>query len=286
MIQLFGCPLSMGANDDGLKISLKYLQENYGLKLKVLDEIITDEKDLPNLKHLNSIVKTCDAIAQYSYHEILQKNDFPLFIGGDHAAAMGTVSAAAVHYGEIGLIWVDAHTDINTDQTTVTGNIHGMPVAALLGMGEKSLIGFLNDKPKIKASNVVYIGLRDVDPPEAEFLKEFNIKHFTYQDVKDKGLDFCLKECVDYLSHLKHVHVSFDIDSVNPKLLPGVSVPVKDGFTIEEAYQVLSEFINRLPVSSMDIVEYNTVHDKEDITAKFTIQLIEDMKKLLEKKCG
>ena len=100
MIQLFGCPLSIGANDNGLKTSLKYLQENYELKMNVLDEIITDETHRHNLKNLNSIVKTCDAIAQYSYHEILQKNDFPLFIGGDHAAAMSTVSAAAVHYGE------------------------------------------------------------------------------------------------------------------------------------------------------------------------------------------
>lgn len=286
MIQLFGCPLSIGANDNGLKTSLKYLQENYGLKMNVLNEIITDETHQHNLKNLNSIVKTCDAIAQYSYHEILQKNDFPLFIGGDHAAAMGTVSAAAVHYGEIGLIWVDAHTDINTDQTTVTGNIHGMPVAALLGMGEKSLTDFLNDEPKIKAENIVYIGLRDVDPPEAEFLKELNIKHFSYQDVKEKGLDNCLKECIDYLSHLKHVHVSFDIDSVNPLYLPGVSVPVKDGFTPQQANQILSELAINLPVSSMDIVEFNTVHDKDDVTAKFTVQLINDMKILLEKKYG
>ena len=281
MLHIFGCPMFCGVGEKGKGIahSIDFLRDHYkDLDMTVIPEVLVKGENPGNLKNLNSVIATCDAIAQYSYHEILKKGDMPVFIGGDHAAAMGTVSAAGAYHKEIGLIWVDAHPDINTDATSVTGNIHGMPVAALLGKGEKSLTRFLTDDVKVKPENIVMIGLRDIDPPEAVTLKELNIKYYTYDDVKERGLDACLEESVKYLSHLKNIHISFDLDSTNPEILPGVSVPVEDGFTLSEIYRIFDCYLNRLPVTSLDIVEFNAELDKEEKTSKFLIEFLEYIK--------
>lgn len=286
MLKIFGCPMScgVGTKGSGITHSIEFLQEHYkDLDITVIPEVIKEEENLENLKNLNSVIATCDAIARYSYDHILKNGDMPVFIGGDHAAAMGTVSAAGVYHKEIGLIWVDAHPDINTDATSVTGNIHGMPVAALLGKGEKSLTRFLTDDVKVKPENVVMIGLRDIDPPEAVTLKELNIKYYTYDDVKRRGLDECLDESVKYLSHLKNVHISFDLDSTNPQILPGVSVPVEDGFTLPEIYKVFDRYLNDLPVTSLDIVEFNAELDKEKKTSDFLMEFLEYVKEVYSK---
>lgn len=277
MLHVFGCPIHHGVGEKGIGLvhSLEYLHSNYkDLNITILPELTKAEEDLPNLKNFNSVIATCNAIAEYSYHHILSKGDTPLFIGGDHSAAMGTVSAAAAKYDNLGLIWVDAHSDINTDATTATGNIHGMPVAALLGQGEPALTRILTDKVKVKPENVVMIGLRDIDPPEAVILRDLNIKYFTYDEVKERGLEICLDESIAYLSHLDSVHVSFDIDGVNPLILPGVSVPVPDGFTVPDVYRIFERYLSELPVVSMDIVEFNAELDKDNITSDFVFDLI------------
>lgn len=286
MLQIFGCPMHYGVGEKGLVDSLDYLNEQYkDLNIHLVPEVYEPDTKKSNLKSFNSVLATCEAIAKYSYENILQKNDVPLFIGGDHSAAMGSVSASAVKYNNTGLVWVDAHPDINTDKTSVTGNIHGIPVSALLNNvsdDARPLANILKDGQKIKPEHVAMIGLRDIDPPEAEILEELNIKYFTYEDVKALGLDFCLTECINHLSHLENVHVSFDIDGVNPVLLPGVSVPVPDGFTIEEVYTVLNRLIRELPVHSLDIVEFNKEYDQNEVTAEFTYQLIRHVKTLFE----
>lgn len=286
MLKIYGCPMHYGVGAKGLIHSLEYIQTHYkDIDMVVLPEITEAEDGLENLKNLNSIVSTCDEIAKYGYHEILEKGDIPLFIGGDHSATIGSMSAPSAYYAdEVGLIWVDAHPDINTDATTVSGNIHGMPVASLLGMGEASLTHFLTDEKKVKPENIVYIGLRDIDPPEARFIEEMNIQHYTYDDVKARGLDACLDESIAYLSHLKHVHLSFDIDSVNPKYLPGVSTPVQDGFTISEAFHVVERYSEALPICSYDIVEFNAGTDQDNKTADFLIDLIHFIEKKVSEK--
>ena len=284
MLQIFGCPMHYGVGAKGLVDILDYLNEQYSdLDIHLIPEVFEPDTTESHLKNFNSVLATCEAIATYSYENILQKNDIPLFIGGDHSAAMGSVSASAVKYENTGLIWVDAHPDINTDKTSVTGNIHGIPVSALLNNvsdDAKPLANILKEGQKIKPEHVAMIGLRDIDPPEAEILEELNIKYFTYEDVKALGLDFCLTECINHLSHLENVHVSFDIDGVNPQLLPGVSVPVPDGFTIEEVYTVFKRLIGELPVHSLDIVEFNKEFDQNNATAEFTYQLIQYVKTL------
>lgn len=282
MLHIFGCPMhcGVGAKGAGLTHSLDYLNTHYeDLNIKILPELTRPEEDLPHLKSLNSVIANCEQIADYSYHKILKEGDTPLFIGGDHSSAMGTVSASSAYHGNAGLIWIDAHPDINTSATTATGNIHGMPVAALLGHGEPSLTRILNDQVKLKPENIVMIGLRDIDPPEAVTLKELNIRYFTYDEVKERGLEVCLDESIAHLSGLDSIHVSFDIDSVNPEILPGVSVPVEDGFTLPEVYRIFERCLTELPVVSMDIVEFNAELDRDMSTSDFVQELIHFIRK-------
>ena len=192
---------------------------------------------------------------------------------------MGSISASSVYAQEnedkdLGLIWIDAHPDINTDSTTVTGNIHGMPVAALLGLGTDRLTRFLTPAPKLKPENIIMLGLRDIDPPEQVILDKLKIKYYTYDQICEKGLSSCLKESISMLSHLSAVHVSFDIDSMDPELMPGVSVPVPGGFTIPEVEQIFHEIIPALPVIACDVVEFNYIHDRNQVTSDFVARLI------------
>lgn len=280
MVRILGCPMHFGVGVKGLRHSVSYL-ENYCKDLTFHNlpelEAFEDPKN-KHLKNINSVITNCGQIAKAGY-DMLKDRNIPFYVAGDHSIAMGSVSAASVFFKnmyneEIGLIWFDAHPDINTDQTTVTGNIHGMPVAALLGYGEKSLTHFLSEAAKIKPENVVMIGLRDIDAPEAVTLKENHIKYFTYDDVVSYGLEACVSETICHLSHLKHIHLSFDIDAMNPKLFPGVSVPVVSGFKEEDAFYILHEFIRRLPLCSYDLVEFNTDFDVEDKTAAFAEKVI------------
>ena len=275
MFQIYGCPMHYGVGDRGLIQSVDYFKEYCrDLDFEVIPEITMPEEGLQNLKNLNSVVATCEKIAEKGY-SILQDGEKPLFIAGDHSAVMGSISASGTYYNDLGLVWIDAHPDINTDATTVTGNIHGMPVAALLGMGEKRLTRILSPKNKLLPEHIVMLGLRDIDPPEAEFLEKLQIKYYTYDRMMELGIDRCLEESIAYLSGLAHIHISFDIDVMDPAKLPGVSVPVPEGFQEPEAFQIMGALMGQLPVVSCDIVEFNKEHDADDRTAAFAKKLME-----------
>lgn len=285
MLHMYGCPMHLGVGDQGLIQSLKYLNEHYSnLSFPILPEIRKEEDQLPNLKNLNSVAATCEGIAAYAY-KVLHDGNTPLFIAGDHSSVMGSISASSAYAQEkdaqeLGLIWIDAHPDINTDSTTVTGNIHGMPVAALLGLGTSRLTRFLTDTPKLKPENIIMLGLRDIDPPEQIILDDLKIRYYTYEQICKKGLDCCLKESISALSHLSAVHVSFDIDSMDPKIMPGVSVPVPGGFTIPETEQIFHAIIPALPVIACDIVEFNCEHDQSQQTSDFVDKLVKLLQEL------
>ena len=264
MFELYGCPTHYGVGAKGLIKSIDYLTENFkNLQMNKVPEITCKGPFHANLKNLESVCATCEGIAKQGYH-ILTSGHRPLMIAGDHSAAMGSVSATSVYTkGETGLIWMAAH---------------GMPVAALLGLGEPSLTHFLDDSIKLKSGNIVMLGLRDIDPPEAEILKEHHIRYYKWDYIMEHGLQNCLNESIDYLSPA--VHVSFDIDSMDPKLMPGVSVPVPEGFNEDDVFLMMDELLTRLPVQAMDIVEFNHELDKDDITAEFVSRLVEHVQGL------
>lgn len=273
MYNMYGCPMHYGAGDKGLIYSLDFLNQYYDLHIPIVPEITVPEKNLPNLKNLNSVVTTCYAIAKFQ-HRIIVHGDTPLFIAGDHSAAIGSISGTSARYENLGLIWIDAQPDINTDKTTVTGNIHGMSVAALLGIGEKSLTKVFKPGPKLKAENIVMIGLRDIDRPEQVLLDDLKIKYYTYDQVCCIGLDTCIDAAIRYLSHLDAIHLSFALDSLDPAIIPGVSNHVPRGFDVGDAHHMITAFLKELPIAAMDIVEFNVVHDVEHRTSDFVDQLI------------
>lgn len=280
MFSIFGCPMHFGVGAPGLKYSLDYLRNRYeNLRIVKLPEIIMEEDPDCVLKNRNTVAATCQSIAQYMY-SVFETGKTPLFLGGDHSVVMGSASAASIYVKdhfqeETGLIYIDAHADINTDTTTVTGNIHGVPVASLLGLGDPKLTGFLHPGAKIRPENIVYLGLRDIDPPELTIMKDLGIRFYTYPEICKKGLASCLSEAVQYLSRLNYFHLSFDIDSMDPALMPGVSVPVKSGFTEEEVYEMMGTLMKELPILSYDIVEFNQEFDRDNRTADFVSELVD-----------
>ena len=279
MFNIFGCPMHFGVGAPGLKYSLDYLRNRYeNLRIVKLPEIPMEEDPDCVLKNRNTVAATCQSIAQYMY-SVFETGKIPLFLGGDHSVVMGSASATSVymqdHFGEdTGLIYIDAHADINTDATTVSGNIHGVPVSALLGLGDEKLTGFLSPGAKFHPEKIVYLGLRDIDPPELTILKEQGIRYYTYDEICERSLSVCLEETVSYLSHLHYVHLSFDIDSMDPAIMPGVSVPVKGGFTEAEVYEMFGTLMKKLPIAAYDIVEFNQEYDRGNRTADFVSELV------------
>jgi len=274
MYELVGCPMHVGVSDKGLKKSIDTLNKQYAnLNIKKIKEIQVDEENLPNLKNLNSVVATCNKISQET-SEIIRNGNTPIFIGGDHASAIGTVSGAALNSSRLGLLWVDSHADINTDVSTISSNIHGMPVSALMGFGNEKLVTVSSTEPKVLPQHVVLFGVRDMDPLEKEIVERLDIKVYTYDEIKQRGVKPCMDEVKEYLHDINKLHVSFDLDSMNPDIIKGVTVPVKDGFVEDNVYEIMDYSLDNFDISSIDIVEYNPKYDTDFYTAEFTNTLI------------
>ncbi len=274
MYELVGCAMHVGVSDKGLKKSIDTLNKQYSnLNIRKIKEIQVEEDNLTNLKNLNSVVATCNEISQ-EINNVISNGNTPIFIGGDHSSAIGTVSGAALNTSKLGLLWVDSHSDINTDVSTISGNIHGMPVSAIMGFGNEKLVAISSTEPKVLPQHVVLFGVRDMDPLEKEIVERLDIKVYTYDEVKQRGIKPCMDEAKEYLHDINKLHVSFDLDSMNPDIIKGVTVPVKDGFVEDDVYEIMDYSLDNFDISSIDIVEYNPKYDTDFYTAEFTNTLI------------
>lgn len=267
--RLFGVPLNLGADKSGIEFGVDVLVENYPDTFDEI-EIIEIEKqredfNIPNMKYKNTILNTCEKVAK-SIDESIGDGYRPITIGGDHSIALGTISGVSNTYKNLGVIWIDAHADMNTDETTITGNIHGMPLSLLQGAGDKDMANCFYEGTKIKPENVVILGARDIDVREYDVIEELGVKVVHYDDVVRKGIDNVLLEIQDYLK-VEDVHISFDIDSMNPNLAPGVSTPVKNGLDEEDVMKTFKFLFKNYFITSVDIVEYNPTYDKNNKTA-------------------
>ncbi len=263
----------------GAKILLEKAKfSNYEL----LEPIILEKETTNNLKNVNEVIKNINLIAN-KFDETLTNKNFPLLIGGDHSLSLGTVSAVSKHYDNLGVIWFDAHGDMNTNKTSPSGNIHGMILAALQGVGDNRLTNLYYQGTKVKTENVLIFGVRDLDEKEEELVKELGVKVLTYDYINKIGLINALNEVKEfYKNKTNNIHLSFDLDVVDPLILPGVSVPVEKGFNLEESTNIIKSIFKMFNITSMDIVEYNPVCDKDDITLNYlikTIELIESLAK-------
>lgn len=279
MIQIITCNNHLGVGEKGLTHNIEKLKELDPSFESIEVKEVLEEDQSPNqkLKNYTSVLKTNQKLAQAS-HEVHLSKKTPLHILGDHAASIGTVSASSQQAQNLGLIWIDAHPDLNTDETTFSGNIHGMSVAALMDLFDDQLNNVLFEGQKIKPENMVYIGLRDIDSGEQEFLEKLNITAYTYEQVKELGLDNVLNQINDKFKSVDKLHISLDLDSMNPKLVPAVSVPVIDGFTPEDVSIILGSLITHNEVVALDIVEFNPLYDQDDKVGHLVLDFIKQIK--------
>lgn len=196
----------------------------------------------------------------------------PLFLGGDHTISVGSIGGIT-HDAPCGVVWVDAHADFNTPATSPTGNIHGMGLSILLGEGHEALVHCGRSGPKIRAEDVVLVGIRDLDALERERLSHSGIAVYTMRDIDEMGMGHVAHETIKRLSHLPRIHVSLDMDSLDPPGAPGVGTPVPGGLTYREAHLLMEIIADSHHVGSMDIVEINPIMDTANQTARLAVKL-------------
>lgn len=276
--RFFIAPQGAGVSKDGFEQMPSILKKFLLDAEVVLPNNNASKTNNNNLKNLDQVLDYTFKLANKTAQAI--KDGFaPITIGGDHSVALGSILGVSSQINNLGVIWVDAHADMNTDETSPSGNLHGMPLSALQGIGHPSLINNLPLKNFIKSENIVIIGTRSIDPLELELMKEKKIKYYSFQDIKEKGLFLVLQEATKYLfNKVSNIHLSFDLDVMNPLIVPGVSTPVDDGLNIVEALEIIGYFFTAFQVKSFDIVEYNPSLDKDYLTRDFVRVLIKYIK--------
>jgi arginase len=223
-------------------------------------------------RFLTEIRETCERIAE-QVRNAAESGMTPLVLGGDHSVALGTIGGLASIHGPGGVLWFDAHSDLNTPETTPSGNVHGMPVAAALG---RAGVGFESNSwplPALSLEHVALIGVRSIDPGEREAIRESGIAVYTISDIDRRGVEPVLKEALDRVSGAPFVHVSVDLDLVDPVVAPGVGSPVKGGLSYREAHLAMELVAESELLSSLELVEVNPILDHENATAKLAVDL-------------
>jgi arginase len=224
------------------------------------------------LAFLEAAVETCGRIFETA-REATRRGSLALFPGDDHSLALGTVAGVAADQ-PVGVLWINAHANMNTPQMSPSGNFHGMPLAALLGRGATEMTSIGGPEPKLDPRDVVLLGLRDVDPGESDLISELDIKTFTMREIDERGLAIVAREALECLSHRERLQVSLDMDSLDPSEAPGVGTPVAGGLTYREAQLLMEIVASSQRVTSADVVEVNPILDISNRTASIACELI------------
>jgi arginase len=221
--------------------------------------------------NLREIAAACQAIYELS-ECCIAADEAVIFLGGDHSISIGTVAAVARH-GPVGVVWVDAHGDINTPFTTPSGSVHGMCVAALLGHGDPSLTGIGYPQAKLAPAQVAYIGVRDLDPPERQRLSRGDILVNTMREIDEHGIAGVAQRVLSHFAALPRIHVSLDLDALDPGVAPGVGTPIPGGLSYREAHLLMEMLAESGKVTSLDVVEVNPILDTGNATALMAVEL-------------
>ena len=290
-ISIIDMPLFYGCDNPGVENGAKVLRDNNLLNIfkenhKVIDmgavyikhvDAINKYTANSKMKYLDEVIHANVGLADKVY-SALENNTLPITIGGDHALALGSIAGASKYYGndDIAVVWVDAHGDINTDETTPTGNIHGMPLAGSIGIGHESLTNLYFNGQKVKPENVFLLAIRDLDIGEIELIDKNNLNLWKIQDIKYKGLDTVLGEFKSMIKskNIKNIHLSFDIDALDPIYVPGTGTPVENGLTFAEAKNILETVIGTNLIRSIDFVEFNPALDENNKTIETCTELL------------
>ena len=282
-IRIIGVPVDLGQQQRGVDLgpgALRYagisarlaglgyeVQDVGNLEVPVRD-LLNGERDL---HYLPSISRICEAAYQAG-RAAIEEECIPVFMGGDHSLAIGSIGGVT-HYEPSGVIWIDAHGDFNNPQTSLTGNIHGMCVAALLGQGFPELVHVGRQGSKLKPADVVMIGIRELDPQERHLLRASGIAVYTMRDIDERGMGSIAREALAKLSHLTRLHVSLDLDGLDPIEVPGVGTTSPGGLTYRESQLLMEIIADTRQLTSLDIVEINPILDYRNKTAKVAVEL-------------
>lgn len=290
-ISIIGAPLDLGQGRRGVDMGPSAIRvANLNARLTAIGYTVVDLGNVaveqaeaapeghPRAKYLPQIAATCHRIAAL-VHEALASDSVPLVLGGDHSVAVGTVAGVSHHFRQrgqnIGLIWLDAHADMNTPESSPSGNVHGMPLACIVGMGPSELTDLYNYKPKVDPRNTVIVGLRDVDQVEKPHVRKSGVRAFTMRDIDERGLRSVMEEAIRVASDgTAGFHLSLDMDFVDPQDAPGVGTPVRGGATYREAHLAMEMICDSGRMTSMEVVEVNPVIDEVNRTADLAVELI------------
>lgn len=235
-------------------------------------EVKMDEKS--KLRNLHLVAEKSNALSE-KVDKVVQAGSFPLVLGGDHSIAIGTLAGVAKHYKNLGVIWYDAHGDLNTAETSPSGNIHGMPLAVNIGLGHPLLTGVGGYLPKIQPENIVIIGARALDDGEKILLKQKGIKVYSMHEIDRLGMSKVMEETIAYLKERTDgVHLSFDLDVLDPDEAPGVGTPVIGGISYRESHLAMEMLAEAKMITSAEFVEVNPILDERNKTATLAVALM------------
>ena len=290
-LSILGVPLGYGASMAGVDIgpaALRVARINqriarlgysvHDLGDMRLERPQTHPEDDEKLKYVREISTACEQLA-VEVEEILKAGQLPLILGGDHSIAIGSFAGVASHYRKqsetVGLIWFDAHADMNTPETTPTGNIHGMPLSALLGYGAPELTNVGGFAPKLDPHLCAHVGARDIDPGERELIRKLGIRFFTMREIDERGMPACMDEAIAIASRATGGYsVTFDVDVLDPGDAPGSGTLVRGGLTYREAHLAMEKIAETGGMCSLEMVEINTALDVNNKTAELGVELI------------
>jgi arginase len=289
-IRVIGVPLDLGQSRRGVDMGPSAVRvAGLEARLEAVGHNVEDggnvavaipeqkKEGAAHAKYLKEITATCTKSAELVM-KTLEAGKVPLVLGGDHSVAAGTVAGVAEFYRKqnqkIGLIWIDAHSDMNTPDTSPSGNVHGMPLAAIMGLGPNELGNIFNFSPKIHAENCVLVGIRDVDAHEKENIRKAGVEVFTMRDIDERGMRSVMEEALRMAGRgTAGYHVSLDMDWIDPEDAPGVGTPVWGGATYREAHLAMEIISDHGRMLSMEIVEVNPVIDEHNQTADLAVEL-------------
>ena len=294
-VNIIGFPMDLGSGRRGVDMGPSAIRiAGIEAKLKKLGYKVNDSGDIfiqnielqnsrtlgtnPKLKYLPEILKTTKILAK-KVEKVLELEQFPLCLGGDHSMALGTIAGISSYCRgkklETGVIWIDAHADMNTDKTTPSGNIHGMPMAASVGIGNEKLVNLLDFSPKVKPENCVLIGVRSIDLLEKENIRKLGVTVYTMSDIDKLGIHRIIARVLkQFQKKIDHIHVSFDLDVVDPTFAPGVGTPVSGGLSYREAHLLMESIAECGCMSSLEVTEVNPILDNRNKSAEFATNII------------
>lgn len=280
-ISLIGVPMDLGQNRRGVDMGPSAMR--YAGIIPRLQKIgyhVVDKGDIrvdlreeesavseSNLRNLHAVEKTNEALAKQVSQAMAEKT-FPLVLGGDHSIAIGTIAGVSAHCENLGVIWFDAHGDLNSGETSPSGNIHGMPLACSLGIGHPALTNLGGFASKVKPENLVLIGIRALDEGEKKLVREKGIRVYTMHDIDRSGMAQVISDALEYLKNKADgIHLSFDMDAIDPTDAPGVGTPVIGGISYRESHLAMEMLAESEQVISAEFVEVNPILDEKNRTA-------------------